>query len=40
MDAFKFNKLGYGAAIGIICLFVSLVICILYYLFAMERLQE
>jgi multiple sugar transport system permease protein len=40
LNAFKFNKLGYGAAIGIICLLISLVISILYYQFVMKRLDK
>ena len=31
LNAFKFNKLGYGAAIGVVCLLVSLVFSICYY---------
>lgn len=31
LNAFKFNKLGYGAAIGVVCLLVSLVFSIIYY---------
>jgi multiple sugar transport system permease protein len=31
LNAFKFNKLGYGAAIGVICLIVSFIISLLYY---------
>lgn len=31
LNAFKFNKLGYGAAIGVVCLLVSLLFSIIYY---------
>lgn len=31
LNAFKFNKLGYGAAIGVICMLVSLIFSIIYY---------
>lgn len=31
LNAFKFNKLGYGAAIGVVCLLVSLAFSIVYY---------
>jgi ABC-type sugar transport system permease subunit len=40
LNAFKFNKLGYGAAVGILCLLISLIISILYYQFAMKRLER
>ena len=30
LNAFKFNKLGYGAAIGVICMVVSLILSIIY----------
>jgi ABC-type sugar transport system permease subunit len=31
LNAFKFNKLGYGAAVGVVCLLVSLLFSIVYY---------
>lgn len=31
LNAFKFNKLGYGAAIGVVCLVVSFIFSIIYY---------
>lgn len=31
LNAFKLNKLGYGAAIGVLCLIVSAIISIIYY---------
>jgi multiple sugar transport system permease protein len=37
INAFLFNKVGYGAAIGVLCLIISLTISILYYVFFMRE---
>lgn len=31
LNAFKFNKLGYGAAIGVVCLIISFIFSVIYY---------
>lgn len=31
LNAFKFNKLGYGAAIGVVCLVISFIFSVIYY---------
>lgn len=37
LNAFQFNKLGYGAAVGVVGLIITLAFSIVYYLLAMRR---
>jgi multiple sugar transport system permease protein len=39
LNAFKFSKLGYASAIGFICLIVSLVFSVIYYVFYLKKIE-
>jgi multiple sugar transport system permease protein len=39
LNAFKFSKLGYASAIGFVCLLISLIFSVLYYVFFMKKLD-
>jgi multiple sugar transport system permease protein len=39
LNAFKFSKLGYASAIGFVCLTISLVFSIFYYVFFMKKID-
>ncbi|MFC2159732.1 carbohydrate ABC transporter permease [Actinomycetota bacterium] len=40
LSAFKFGKLGYGAAIGVIALMVSLIVSVIYYKVFMQKAED
>jgi ABC-type sugar transport system permease subunit len=39
LNAFKFNNLGYGAAIGVVCLLLSLLFSALYYRVFIKKME-